>query len=53
MRNRCADETAAGNHERTLLTALIRGQREIDAGQGHELDEVMAAADVELSIEDS
>jgi prevent-host-death family protein len=32
-------------HERQILLLLARGERELRAGQGHELDEVLAEAD--------
>jgi prevent-host-death family protein len=32
-------------HERQILLLLARGEREIRAGKGHDLDEVLAEAD--------
>ncbi len=32
-------------HERQILQLLARGEREIAAGRGHDLDEVLAEAD--------
>ena len=32
-------------HERQILRVLARGDREIRAGKGHRLDDVMAEAD--------
>ena len=32
-------------HERQILLLLARGEREIRAGKGHELDDVLAEAD--------
>jgi prevent-host-death family protein len=34
-----------GEHERQLLRLLARGEQEINAGRGFELDEVLAEAD--------
>jgi PHD/YefM family antitoxin component YafN of YafNO toxin-antitoxin module len=38
-------------HERRLLRSLLRGEREIAAGQGYDLDMVLAAADEILGDE--
>lgn len=38
-----------GEHERQILRLLARGEREIEAGKGHDLDEVLAEADRLLS----
>ncbi|MGD0695570.1 MAG: type II toxin-antitoxin system Phd/YefM family antitoxin [Terriglobia bacterium] len=38
-----------GEHERQLLHLLARGEQEIAAGKGFELDEVLAEADVLLA----
>lgn len=32
-------------HERQILLLLARGEREVQAGDGHDLDEVLAEAD--------
>lgn len=34
-----------GEHERQILKLLARGEREIKAGKGHDLDGVLAEAD--------
>jgi hypothetical protein len=36
-------------HEREILRALARGEREIIAGAGHDLDSVLAEADILLA----
>ncbi len=38
-------EYEQGEYERQILYALARGEREISAGKGHDLDSVMAEAD--------
>ena len=38
-----------GEHERQLLRLLARGEKEIAAGQGYDLDEVMEEADALLA----
>jgi prevent-host-death family protein len=38
-----------GEHERQLLHLLARGEREITAGKGFDLDEVLAEADALLT----
>ena len=38
-------------HERELLRLLARGEKEIVAGRGHDLEEVMAEADALLADE--
>ncbi|MHB1557605.1 MAG: type II toxin-antitoxin system Phd/YefM family antitoxin [Isosphaeraceae bacterium] len=38
-------------NERELLLALARGQREIESGEGHDLDGVLAEADRRLAEE--
>ena len=38
-----------GEHERQLLRLLARGEKEIAAGQGYDLDEVMDEADALLA----
>lgn len=40
-----------GEHERQILHLLARGEREITAGKGFDLDEVMAEADALLAGE--
>jgi prevent-host-death family protein len=39
-------------HERRLLKLLARGEREIAAGRGHDLREVLAEADALLAEDD-
>jgi prevent-host-death family protein len=39
------DAYGRGEHERQLLLLLARGEREIAAGKGHDLDAVLAEAD--------
>jgi prevent-host-death family protein len=39
--------------ERELLRLLAKGEREIEAGEGHDLDSVLAEADALLSEESS
>ena len=39
------DEHERSEHERQLLYILARGESEIAAGKGHELDDVLAEAD--------
>ncbi len=36
-------------HEREILTLLVRGEREIAAGKGYDLDDVLAEADALLA----
>ncbi len=38
-----------GEHERQLLRLLARGEKEIAAGRGHDLDEVLDEADALLA----
>jgi len=40
-------------HEKELLRLLARGEREIEAGQGYDLDTVLAEADALLAQEPS
>ena len=42
-----------GESEREILTLLVRGDREIAEGGGHDLDEVLAEADHILARRDS
>lgn len=37
-----------GEHERQILLLLARGERDIAAGEGHDLDAVLAEADAVL-----
>ena len=37
-----------GEHERQLLRLLARGEKEIEAGVGHDLDDVLSEADALL-----
>jgi len=45
------DAYERGEQERQLLRLLVRGEQEIAAGTGHDLDEVLAEADVLLADE--
>lgn len=38
-----------GERERQILRLLVRGEQEVAAGQGHDLDEIMAEADALLA----
>jgi len=40
-------------HEKELLRLLARGEKEIEIGQGYDLDKVLAEADILLSEEPS
>jgi hypothetical protein len=40
-------------HEKELLRLLARGEREIETGQGYDLDTVLAEADALLAQEPS
>jgi prevent-host-death family protein len=42
-----------GEQERQLLRLLARGEQEIAAGTGHDLDEVLAEADALLADDDA
>jgi prevent-host-death family protein len=42
------DAYERGEHERQILLLLARGEREIAAGEGHDLDAVLAEADAVL-----
>ena len=42
-----------GERERELLRLLVRGEQEIMAGVGHDLDEVLAEADAALADDGS
>ncbi len=42
-----------GERERQLLRLLVRGERDIAAGMGYDLDEVLAEADTLLAEEPS
>jgi len=42
------DAYERGEHEREILLLLARGEREIAAGEGHDLDAVLAEADAVL-----
>jgi prevent-host-death family protein len=39
------EEYERAEHERELLKLLVKGEREIAAGRGHELEDVLAEAD--------
>ncbi|MGD9893930.1 MAG: hypothetical protein AB7R89_20885 [Dehalococcoidia bacterium] len=39
------DTNEKGEREREILRLLLRGEQEIAAGAGHDLDEVLAEAD--------
>jgi prevent-host-death family protein len=41
-------EYERAEYERQLLRALVKGEREIASGKGHDLDEVLAEADLLL-----
>lgn len=43
------DTYEKGERERKILTLLARGEREIAAGKGYDLDDVLADADALLS----
>lgn len=45
-------EYERGEYERQLLRALARGEQEIAAGAGHDLDSVLEEADAMLSDEE-
>lgn len=47
------DTYERGEQERHLLRLLVRGEQEIAAGVGHDLDEVLAEADALLADETS
>lgn len=43
------DAYERGEHERQLLRLLVRGEQEITAGVGHNLEDVLAEADALLA----
>ena len=43
------DAYRKGEQEREILRLLARGEKEIAAGKGHDLDDVLAEADALLS----
>ena len=45
------DAYERGERERQLLRLLVRGEQEMTAGMGHDLDEVLAEADALLTDE--
>jgi hypothetical protein len=45
------DTYERGERERHLLRLLVRGEQEIAAGAGHDLDDVLAEADALLADE--
>jgi prevent-host-death family protein len=45
------DAYERGERERQILRHLVRGEQEITAGVGHDLDEVLAEADALLADE--
>jgi len=47
------DAYEESEHEKELLRLLVRGDREIENGQGYDLDTVLAEADALLSKEPS
>ena len=47
------DAYEESEHEKELLRLLVRGDREIETGQGYDLDTVLAEADALLSKEPS
>ena len=46
------DAYERGEHERQILLLLARGEQEIAAGKGHELESVLAEADALLREEE-
>ncbi len=42
-----------GEEERQILRALVRGEREIEAGKGYDLDSVLAEAEALLASDDT
>jgi prevent-host-death family protein len=42
-----------GEEERQILKALVRGEREIEAGKGYDLDSVLAEAEALLASDDT
>ena len=46
-------EFERGEYERDLLRALARGEKEVAAGKGHDLDSVLADADALLNDDKS
>lgn len=47
------DAYEESEHEKELLRLLVRGDREIETGQGYDLDAVLAEADAVLAKEPS
>ena len=47
------DAYEESEHEKELLRLLAKGEKEIEIGQGYDLDKVLAEADVFLSEEPS
>ena len=47
------DAYEESEHEKELLRLLAKGEKEIEIGQGYDLDKVLAEADVLLSEEPS
>ena len=47
------DAYEESEHEKELLRLLVRGDREIETGQGYDLDTVLAEADALLAKEPS
>ena len=47
------DAYEESEHEKELLRLLAKGEKEIEIGQGYDLDKVLAEADVLLSKEPS
>ena len=47
------DAYEESEHEKELLRFLAKGEKEIETGQGYDLDKVLAEADVLLSEEPS
>jgi hypothetical protein len=47
------DAYEESEHEKELLRLLVKGEKDIDIGQGYDLDTTLAEADVLLSKEPS
>ncbi|MFH0823621.1 MAG: type II toxin-antitoxin system Phd/YefM family antitoxin [Pseudomonadota bacterium] len=47
----CVEEFEKSERDKELLRLLVKGEREIEAGEGHDLDSVLAEGDMLLSDE--
>ncbi|MFH1115843.1 MAG: type II toxin-antitoxin system Phd/YefM family antitoxin [Pseudomonadota bacterium] len=47
----CVEEFEKSERDKELLRLLVKGEREIEAGEGHDLDSVLAEGDALLSAE--